>query len=293
MTGGQVTVVTPATLQDWPLPDPGGDKEAKGRPVVVGGCAGNPGAVLLAAEAAMRVGAGKVQVATVAATATHVATALPEGFVVGLPQVGDEISPAAAERVAELAAAADALLVGPGLGDPVSARELVDALLPLLDVPVVVDALATAALTERADALGRLAARSVVTPNTEELARMLGEDEAAVESDVLGATRRLTRSSGAAVLAGAKVSYVVAPDGRVWCIEAGAPGTAASGSGDVKAGAVAGLLARGAEPAQAATWGAYLHARAGERLTSDVGRVGFLARDLVAGLPRVLDEVEV
>lgn len=287
------TVVTASTLREWPLPDPGGDKEAKGRLLVVGGCVGNPGAVLLAAEAALRVGAGKVQVGTVAATATHVATALPEGFVVGLPQDGDEVSAAAAERLAELADSVDALLVGPGLGSPESARALVDALLPLVDVPVVVDALATAALTERPDALGRLAARSVVTPNTGELARMLGEDEARVEADVLDATRRLVAASGATVLAGSSVSFVVPPDGPVWRIEAGAPGAAASGSGDVKAGVVAGLLARGAEPPQAAAWGAFLHGRVGERLTSEVGRVGFLARDLVAALPRALDEVEV
>jgi len=65
-----------------------------------------------------------------------------------------------------------------------------------------------------------------------------------------------------------------------------------SGSGDVRAGIAAGLLARGAQPAQAAVWSAYLHGRAGERLASTVGRLGFLARDLLPVIPAVLSEIE-
>lgn len=288
-----VTVVTAAALRSWPLPDPGGDKTAKGRLVVVGGCVGNPGGVLLAAEAAMRVGAGTVQVATVRSTSTQLAVALPEAHVVGLDEVGTEIAARAAPVVAELASRADAVLLGPGIGDPDAARALLEALVPLLDVPVVIDALGTAFLTAHPDGLGALAARSVVTLNTDELGRVLGEEEDAVEEDLLGATRRLVSASGATVLSGSAVSHVVSSEGPAWRVDVGAPGQAASGSGDVKAGAVAGLLARGAEPGQAAAWGAYLHGRCGERLTSTVGRVGFLARDIVSELPRVLAEVEV
>ncbi|WP_030528579.1 NAD(P)H-hydrate dehydratase [Phycicoccus jejuensis] len=285
-------VVTPALLRDWRLPDPTGSKDTKGRLVVVGGCAGNPGAVLLAAEAALRSGAGKVQVATVGTTATQVAVSLPEAFVTGLPATGDEISAAAAGRVAEQASGADAVLVGPGIGDPDAALALLEALVPLLEVPLVVDALATAFLTQHPDGLGALAAGSVVTPNIGELSLVIGADEDEVAADVPAAASRMARATGATVLAGSDVSHVVAPDGRTWTLGSGAPGSASAGSGDVKAGVVAGLLARGAEPTQAAVWGAYLHDGAGERLTSEVGRVGFLARDLVSRLPRILDEVE-
>ena len=84
----------------------------------------------------------------------------------------------------------------------------------------------------------------------------------------------------------------VEAEGGAWCVEVGSPGTAVAGSGDVKAGAVAGLLARGATPSQAGAWGAYLHGRAGERLTASVGRVGFLAREVARELPRALAEIE-
>ena len=95
-------VVTPPLLRDWPLPDPDGSKDAKGRLLVVGGSDRTPGAVLLAAEAALRVGAGKVQVATTASTAAHLATAVPEAFVVGLDTDGGEIATSAAGQLLEL-----------------------------------------------------------------------------------------------------------------------------------------------------------------------------------------------
>ena len=79
-------LVTPTVLRRWPLPDPSGTKDAKGRLVVVGGSLSTPGAVRLAAEAAMRVGAGKVQVATTAGTAVALAVALPEALVTGLDE---------------------------------------------------------------------------------------------------------------------------------------------------------------------------------------------------------------
>ena len=286
-------LVTPAVLRAWSLPDPRGTKDAKGRLVVVGGSRSTPGAVLLAAEAALRVGAGKVQVATTAATAGGLAVAVPEAFVTGLDEDAEgDIAPTTADRILSLCEGADAVLLGPGIGDPAAGCALLEAVVPHLDVPLVVDALGTAYLTAHREGVAHLSGRALLTPNATELAEVLGRDSADVDADLLGATREASRSTGATVLSGSDVSYVVAPDSRSWCLEAGAPGAAAAGSGDVKAGSVAGLLARGATPAQAAAWGAYVHGRAAERLTASVGRVGFLAREIVGELPRVLAEVE-
>jgi NAD(P)H-hydrate repair Nnr-like enzyme with NAD(P)H-hydrate dehydratase domain len=90
---------------------------------------------------------------------------------------------------------------------------------------------------------------------------------------------------------GGVTSWIAAPDGRLWRDETGSAGLGVSGSGDVRAGITAGLLARGAEPEQAAVWAAYLHGRTGERLASSVGRLGFLARELPAEIPRALAEI--
>ena len=286
-------VVTPALLRRRPLPSPGGNKNEKGRLLVVGGSRDTPGAALLAAEAALRVGAGKVQVATTESTAAHVAVALPECMVIGLAEDGNgEMSASSGERLLDLAAGADAVLAGPGLGDPHAAAVLLKAFVPRLDTALVVDALGTAYLTAHRDGVQHLADRVLLTPNTGELAELLGEDPQQVEDDVLGATRRAASRSGASVLSGGDSSYVCKPSGESWRLDVGAPGAAVAGSGDVKAGAVAGLLARGLSPNRAAAWGAYVHGRAGERLTAEVGRTGFLAREVVRGLAAALAEVE-
>ena len=290
-SGGAARSVTPRLLRGMPLPDPGGDKEAKGSLLLVGGSTTTPGAVVLAAEAALRVGAGKVQVATTATTAGHVATRVPEAFVLGLPTDGDEIAPGCADRLLELAEAADAVLLGPGIGDPDAARTLLERLVPRCTTALAVDALGTAYLTDHPDGVRHLAGRVVVTPNLSEMSRLLGDDEDRCAADLLGATRRAAAMTGATVVSGADVSYVVEPSGAALALDLGVPGAAVAGSGDVKAGAVAGLLARGADPVVAAAWGAYVHARSGERLSASVGRVGFLARELVAGLPAALGEV--
>lgn len=290
---GELVTVTPSLLRQWPLPTPGGDKEGRGRTLIVGGSAETPGAVLLAAEAALRSGAGKLQVAVAASVAPAVAVALPEALVRGLPETrAGAVRGSGAGAVRDLAEAADCVLAGPGLADPEESAELVRGLVEGLRTPVILDALALAAVTEDVTCLHGLDGRAVLTPNPGELARTLhvGPDELA--ADPVGHTRRLAARSHAVVSLGAETTWVTAPDGRSWCDPSGAAGLGVSGSGDVRAGIAAGLLARGATPAQAAVWSAHLHGRAGERLASTVGRLGFLARELPAQVPAVLAEIE-
>lgn len=284
-------MVTAALLRAWPVPRADGDKDAKGRLLVIGGSESTPGAVLLAAEAALRVGAGKVQVATTAATAVHLATVLPECLVVGLPSTSGNIAPAAAERLVDMASGVDAVLLGPGLVDPDAATALLEDVVPHLDLPVVVDALGTAYVTAHPDGMRHVANDSVVTPNLTELAELTGLDEDTVARDVLGATRSVSRATGMTVLSGSDVSHVVEPSDGAWLCPAGPPGAAVAGSGDVKAGVVAGLSARGCTSAQAAVWGAFVHTRVAEMLVASVGPVGFLAREMPALVPRALAEV--
>lgn len=285
------TPIDPELLRSWPLPSDAGDKSERGTVLVVGGARHTPGAVLLAAESALRVGAGKVQVATAADTAAALAVALPEALVEGLPALRNgELALAGADRVVEMAGDADVVLIGPGLGSPECASLLVAQIAPRLDTAVVIDALGTAYLTDHPDGVRHLAGRVLLTPNLAETAAMLGQADEAVEQDQLGAARRLAQATGAVVLSGGVVSYVVTPGAESWSHDAGHAGLATAGSGDVKAGAVAGLVARGALPEQAAAWGAWAHASAGERLGREAP--GFLARDVLRTIPRELARVE-
>lgn len=285
-------VVTPAVLRDRPLPEPGGDKAARGRVVVVGGTTGTPGAVLLAGEAALRAGAGKLAMAAPEEVAAPLAVAVPEAMVTGLAATrGGGIAPGAADGVVALAEGADAVLVGSGFSDPDDSVALLERVAPALDTPLVVDALASAFLTEHPEGLRHLGGRAVLTVNPTELSRTAGREEEEVRRDPLAAARAVAQRSRVVVLCGGEEKLVVTPDGRSWVVQGGGTGLGVSGSGDVQAGIVAGLLARGAEPSQAAVWGASLHARAGERLASSVGTVGYLAREIPAELPAVLTEL--
>lgn len=277
-----------AALRAWPLPEPAGSKDARGRVVVVGGSRRTPGAVLLAAEAAVRAGAGKPQIATVASAAVAAGIAFPEALVTALPETDEgEISPGAAARVVDLAADCDALLLGPGLLSPSGARSLLEDVVSQVGCPVVVDASAMAYLTEHVDGVAHLEGRAVLTPNLSELAHTLHRDEGDVQARLVECCVELSDRSGATVVTGGAETLVVAPGGDVvWSLPPATPGLGVAGSGDVKAGVVAGLLARGLAAEGAAVWAVSLHHAAGRTLSRQEGPVGFLARELLAWIPR-------
>jgi hydroxyethylthiazole kinase-like uncharacterized protein yjeF len=276
--------VTPQLLREWPLPvpDEDGTKQARGTVLVVGGAVGTPGGVLLAGLAALRVGAGRLQIATVESTAVALAVAAPESMVVGLPTASSgSIAPAAVKTILDLVDDDTTLVLGPGLLDDPDTQSLVRSLLPELTCRgLVLDAHALTALAEHDGGLGEHEGL-VLTPNDHELTALLGGKELTGRDGAEAAARRY----GAVI---ATKGWAATPDGRAWRDEAGGIGLGTSGSGDVLAGAVGGLLARGAEPAQAAVWGQYAHAAAGDRLAARVGRLGFLARELLDELGPVL-----
>ncbi|GIF08320.1 NAD(P)H-hydrate dehydratase [Actinoplanes siamensis] len=264
-------VITPHLLRDWPLPDPGSDKKTRGTVLVVGGSRFNPGAVLLAGEAALRAGAGRLQLAVTEETAIPLSIAVPEAKVVGFRSGGEPLP----GQVTELAAEADAILIGPGLDDigqtDALMRQVLGAAGP--DTGVVLDAYALGALSKDPSLLKQ--SRAVLTPNLVEAEHLLGHEPG---DDLAGASRALaSRYHAVASLYG----RIADPQGRVWHEQSSDAGLGTSGSGDVRGGIVAGLLARGAEPAQAACWAAFAHAVSGQRLAPRRGRTGFLARELV------------
>jgi ADP-dependent NAD(P)H-hydrate dehydratase len=285
--------VTADLLRDWALPESGSSKDARGAALVVGGSSSTPGAVILAGESALRAGGGKLQVATARSTAGQVSLALPEALVRGFPETDSgDLAEDACDDVHAMADGAAVTLVGPGLLDPDHAADLLAGVVPRLEGKVVIDALGTAFVTRDPEALRPLEGRIVVTVNHDELAHTLQVDQDEVSDDPAGAAAELAGRTRAVVLCGGSVKIVSTPDGDCYRITEGGPGLGTSGSGDVQAGLVTGLLARGAAPEQAAVWGAYLHGAAGDRLAQEVGRIGFLAREIPGVVPRLLSWLE-
>jgi hydroxyethylthiazole kinase-like uncharacterized protein yjeF len=245
-----------------------------GRVLVVGGGAGMPGAARLAGEAALRVGAGLVTVAT---WPSHVAA-----IVAGRPEIICRGVETAAEA-RPLMAAADIVAVGPGLGQSDWARELLETALAS-GKRLVVDA----------DALNLLARSPwhsddwVLTPHPGEASRLLGSTVAAVQADRLGSLRSLAdRFGGTVVLKGA-CSLAAGPSGRAWVCTAGNPGMATAGMGDVLTGTIAGLAAQGIGLEQAAVAGMWVHAAAGDLAARD-GMRGLMASDLMEALRKCVN----
>ena len=278
----------PAALDAHPLPRiVDGDKETKGRILVLAGSRDVPGAALLAAEAAMRAGAGKLRIATVASAAMPLGIAMPEAMVIGLPEDSGGLKGDAVEQIRRLASDVDAAVAGPGVKRAPSCKRIADVLLESQTAL----ALDVAFLESLEPLAGRELKRKslpVLLPNADELAILLDCDPQQVSDDPRGCGLRAAELYRSVVLVKGVTSHVVEPGGNCWTYDGGAPGLGVSGSGDVLAGIVGGLLARGAEPLSALLWAVWLHGEAGASLAKKIGPIGFLAREIAGEIPALL-----
>jgi ADP-dependent NAD(P)H-hydrate dehydratase len=267
------------TLRAFPLPclAEEGDKEDRGRALIVGGSAEVPGAAILAGIAALRAGAGKLQIATDAAVATAIGIAVPEARVIAgspIPHVRE----------------AQSVTIGCGMDHgPALDRLLAELLDCGADVPLILDATVLGCLPALAGEVRAWRGGAALLPHSREMASLLECAPEEVEIDPLHAARRAAERYGAVALVKGRFSFIAAPDGRAFRFEGGGIGLATSGSGDALAGIVGGLAARGADPLTATLWGVWLHGEAGRILTKQVGRVGFLAREIAELVPGLLD----
>ena len=273
-------------LQHHPLPRVAdGDKDSKGRILVIAGSREVPGAAVLTATAAMRAGAGKLKIATVASVAVQVGIAMPEAMVVGLAEDDNGgFAPDSLAFLREDANKVDAVIAGPGMAQNDTCDDIAAALLAS-NARVALDAALLRALQTTGKAC---ASTPVLLPHAGELASLLDCSEEEIERDPIECGLRAADRFRAIVLVKGVKSHVVTPGGRAWHYEGGAPGLGVSGSGDVLAGIVGGLLARGAEPLNALLWAVWLHGEAGAALAKKVGPIGFLARQISDEIPALL-----
>lgn len=259
------------------------NKYSAGSVLVVGGSAGMSGALCLAAEAAFRADAGYVAVAVPESVMPIVEVRLLEAVKRPCPEDADgRLTEAAAEVVLEHAERAQAVALGPGLGRTDRTRELVRELLDELTLPVVVDA----------DGLWELeplerAAPTVLTPHAGELARLLGRDSSWVGAHRLAAAQEAAERFGSVVLLKGRDTIVTSPGQGALVCPVVTAALATAGTGDVLTGVVAAFLAKGLEPTLAAAAGATAHAFAASLCSP---KAGLLASDVVAALPRALEQ---
>ena len=285
--------VTREFLLAHPLPKhEQGDKQERGRVLVVAGSVEVPGAALLAGLGSLRAGAGILQIATCRSHAAQLGIAMPEAMVVGCKETrAGGIDPASAERLIELGADCDAVLIGPGMMDKTAVAELTAEMLKHLDRPaLVLDASAFATLKPIEPPHGT-ANKIVVTPHSGEMAQFLGVRREEVDEAPLRAARQAAATLRAVVAMKGAQTHIVSQNGEAWLCRNGSIGLATSGSGDTLAGILAGLLARGTEPALATAWAVYMHGQAGRNLATRNGTFGLLAREIPGEIPKIMQEL--
>jgi hydroxyethylthiazole kinase-like uncharacterized protein yjeF len=243
---------------------------------VLGGASGMTGAALLAARAALKLGAGKVQVGFLSDGAPS------------LDPIAPELMLAHADEV--LGLDLDAAVVGPGLGRSTNAETLLGAVLAS-DMPCVLDADALNLLAESEDlreACARRSAETLLTPHPAEAARLAGSALETIQSNRLQAARELSRKFNAHVVLKGSGSVLVARDGHWFINTSGNPGMASAGMGDVLAGILGALLAQRYSGESALVLGVHLHGCAGDALAGlGTGPVGLAAGELIDPARRI------
>ena len=265
----------PPALARWLRPRaPDSHKGRNGHVLCIGGDAGSGGAIALAAEAALRSGAGLVSVATRGAHVAALLARRPEAMV--------HATDAAPELAAPLARATS-IAIGPGLGAGDWGRAVLDAALAG-GRPLLLDA---DALNLLAQAPRALPADTILTPHPGEAARLLGAAVAAVQADRFAACAALVQRFACVVVLKGAGTLVGAPGATPRVIAAGNPGMATGGMGDLLSGVIAALRAQGLAAFDAACCGALLHAAAGDAAAAEGGQRGLLPSDLLPWLRRL------
>ena len=279
-----------------PQRPPDANKGTFGRVLVTAGSINYIGAAYLACAGATRVGAGLVTLATAQSLQPTLAAKLTEVTYASLPEsepglIAAEATGVLQERLPDY----NVLLLGCGLGQSPSVIEFITS--SLLSQPaslpaLVLDADALNTLANIPQWWHRLSQDAILSPHPGEMARLTGLSVSEVQSDRLGTTRQAAARWGKTVVLKGAFSLVAAPDGRARISPVANPGLASAGTGDVLAGAIAGLVAQGLSLFDAAACGIYLHVAAAEIVKESLGDAGMLASDLLPALPLAIKRLK-
>ncbi len=278
---------------EWvPVRRPTAHKMEVGAALVIAGSFGMTGAAAMAVSAAYRTGAGLVRLALPASLVTALNATLAEVVFRPMPETrAGTLSFHGVDRLLAEVEGVRAVLLGPGLSRHPATAHLIRHLIPLIHVPLVVDADALTAMAGH-DRIWRQRARpTVITPHPGEMSRLLGQPATVLEEDRIETAKEAARRFNATVVYKGSPVVIAAPDGRIFVNPTGTPALAVAGTGDVLAGMITALIAQHVEVAHAAALACYVGGLAAQRMSDQIGIRGFTALDLIAAIPNGLAEV--
>ena len=281
-------------MKTLPARRPYSHKGDYGKVFLIAGSRGMSGAATLAAEAALRSGAGLVYVGIPQSLSPIVERKLTEAVKVPLPDAEGALAYEALERILPLLKDKDVLAIGPGLSKKNQTARLVKALIRRVPhtLPLVIDADAINILSEEPKLLKALKAQKVLTPHPGELSRLIKKSVEEIEYDRVRTAQTVAAEFDLIVVLKGVPTVTALPSGNVFINPTGNSGLSSGGSGDVLTGLIAGLIAQGLKPQKAAPTGVYLHGLVADRLKEKTGERAMIAGDLIKEMPTVLKEFE-
>ncbi len=268
------------------------NKGSYGTLLCICGCEGMAGAAILSAGAALRCGAGLVNLALPEEIYPIVASCLPECIYTLLKEAEGCLTDTSRQRLESGLKKASACLIGCGLGQSGTAESLTYDLIQNSKVPLVVDADGINAVAHNIDILKTARAPLILTPHPGEMARLLGVTVSEVQSNRLTYAKIFAEEYGVILVLKGTGTIVASPDGKAFWNPTGNPGMAKGGSGDVLAGMIGSFLAQGIDPLCAAASGVYLHGLAGDECARKLSERGMLPSDIINALPVLFSKFE-
>lgn len=276
--GAYLRAVSPVPL---PLRPKNAHKNSVGVLLAVTGSFGMPGAAVISAKAALRSGIGILRQACIRENYTIFGTSLPEAVLLPLSAKGKTFSRTAILPLKEELKRSDALLIGPGLGISEDVRLVVKELLSAAEIPVVLDADGINLIADDIEFLKEVKADLILTPHPGEMARLTGKTVTEIENDRIGTAQSFAKEYGVTLVLKGANTVISDKDGNLRVNLGGDPAMATAGSGDMLAGVMATMLAKGLTPLMAAEQAVWLHSAAGELARAELGENAVLPTDMI------------
>lgn len=260
-----------------------------GHVLLIAGSTGKTGAAVLAAQSALRSGAGLLTAAVPASLNPVLEAKLTEAMTEPLPEKeAGFFSQEALDATCSIMEGKSVVALGPGLGRLASTGDFVRGLISKLEIPAVIDADALWHLAEAKNLIKESSVPLVLTPHPGEMARLAGISVQDVQADRIGTARRFAKEHACFVVLKGARTVTATPEGDVYLNTSGNPGMATAGTGDVLCGMLASFLGQGLDPVEAAIAAVWLHGAAGDKAAETKGEAGLIALDLIDTIPEVM-----
>ncbi|PIR26012.1 MAG: bifunctional ADP-dependent NAD(P)H-hydrate dehydratase/NAD(P)H-hydrate epimerase [Deltaproteobacteria bacterium CG_4_10_14_0_2_um_filter_43_8] len=281
---GEYELITPESFQELLRPRKSDAHKGNfGHFLVIAGHKGMLGAGYLTSRAALHIGAGLVSFALPKKAYEKFDARYPELICHPVPD-GDTgcFHPVGLKGVLDFMSGKNSIAVGPGIGVAATTKDFVREALPIIDLPLVLDADGLNCLgNNHLEILKQRKAPTIITPHPGEMARLTGKSIQDIQEHRIEITKNFSMTYNVYVVLKGASTVIATPQGKIYINPTGNPGMATAGTGDVLTGVIAGLLAQGYKPELACIAGVYLHGLAGDIAAKDEGEISMVASDVI------------